>query len=90
MPLPLRIILHAAEGDFMLDREFADGQVALDFARMVGFKNFEITNDYCAGHWKHLDPTIQPPRMSFMYNTHDRHIRPVEQTLEKKEIEICQ
>ena len=51
MPKPIRIILHAAEGDFMLDREFADGQVALDFARMVGFKNFEITNDYCAGHW---------------------------------------
>lgn len=65
--MPLRIIVHAAEGNFMLDRDFADGKDALDFARKTGFQIFEIINNYDIKQWEHLDKTIDPKKvMSFM------------------------
>lgn len=67
MPKPIRIILHAAEGEFMLDRDFAIFPDAIDFARKVGFNNYEITTHYNKDDWTPLDNTIDPVKvMSFM------------------------
>ena len=67
MTMPIRIILHAAEGEFMLDRDFAIFPDAIDFARKVGFKNYEITTHYNKDDWVSLDKTLDPLKvMSFM------------------------
>ena len=67
MPKPIRIILHAAEGNFMLDRDFTTFPDAIDFARKVGFTNYEINTHYNKDDWVPLDKTLDPLKvMSFM------------------------
>ena len=67
MPQPLRIIVHAVEGAFMLDRDFTTFPDAIDFARKVGFNNYEITTHYNKDDWVPLDNTLDPVKvMSFM------------------------
>lgn len=61
-----RIIVNFAEGEFMLIKDFDSGKDALDYARMVGFATYEVTNDYNLDDWVALDPTIDPEkRLSF-------------------------
>lgn len=73
MPMPIRIIFHAAEGNFMLMRDFTSGGDAIGYARQVGFNNYEITTNYNKADWTPLDKTLDPTRvLSFMFNNKKR------------------
>lgn len=67
-----RIIVSFNEGDFMLIKDFNNGSDAVDYARMIGFATYEVTNDYNLDEWVALDPTLDPEKkLSFA-----RHVLP--------------
>jgi len=57
-----RIIVSFNEGDFMLIKDFDNGSDAVDYARMIGFATYEVTNDYNLDEWVALDPTLDPEK----------------------------
>lgn len=63
-----RLIVSFAEGDFMLWKDFDSLVAAMDYARDVGFSNYEATSAYNLEEWKLIDPSIDTEKkLSFAY-----------------------
>ena len=68
-----RLIVHFAEGEFMLWKDFDSMNEAVDYARMVGFATYEATNDYNLEDWNLIDPTVDATKkLSFAYNKNSK------------------